>query len=86
MFSNESGGPFDYLASAFVGVTHPQQHRRQGSFQKPPEIADIKRDTGSSFPVPWPLVCQGISESSQFSSQMKVTLPSLCTRAFSLKF
>lgn len=77
VFSNESDGAFDYLDSSSVGITPPQWLLGQGSFQKLPEIAGIKKDACSSFPVPLPLLCQGISGSSWFSSQMKVTLPSL---------
>lgn len=38
MFSNESNGAFDYLASSSVDITPQQWQLGQGSFQKLPEM------------------------------------------------
>lgn len=51
LFSKRSDGVFDYLAGSSVGVPPPQQCLGQGSFRKMPDIAAVKRDIGSSFPV-----------------------------------
>lgn len=70
----------DYLASSSAVSplsVLPSDASDKAPFRNHLKLLIIKRDAGSSFPIPLPLLCQRISGSSLFPSQMRVTLPYL---------
>lgn len=75
VFSNESE---DYLASSSVVSplsVLPTHISHKAPFRNHQKLLIIKTFAGAFFSIPLPLLCQRVSGSSRFSSQMRVTLP-----------